>query len=297
MSAFDDEFGLFGDELQTAEEDENRSTLGARVIATGNEIVIDEIEPEDEDRRPRGRSNGTLAPSGERGRGNFRRRESGERRPSGDPAELRVRAIELLSFLAKGLVTKPDVIFVEAHEDQRQGLVLELEVAAEDLGKVIGRGGRVAQALRTVVRAGVEGRVAIEIIDVDADDNGDHEVAMTVNDATESALHDETDDADSLEILADDVIAEPGTLTLRAPSSDVNDVAAQPKKKAAPRRRTRVAAADEAQIPDAVATVDGEASDSDPAAAEAVDADGASEAATAPKPRRVTRPRKTTKKS
>ena len=50
-----------------------------------------------------------------------------------------------------------------------------MEVDPEDLGKVIGRGGRVAQALRTIVRAGVEGRVTIDIIDVRDEEDDDDE--------------------------------------------------------------------------------------------------------------------------
>jgi predicted RNA-binding protein YlqC (UPF0109 family) len=76
------------------------------------------------------------------------------------------RAVELLTFLAKKLVSKPDEVIVEAVPDAR-GARLELEVEPEDLGKVIGRGGRVAQALRTLVRAGAEGRVTVDIIDVE----------------------------------------------------------------------------------------------------------------------------------
>ena len=53
--------------------------------------------------------------------------------------------------------------------------MLELEVDAEDLGKVIGRGGRVAQALRTIVRAGAEGRVTVDIVDADDDEIEDLE--------------------------------------------------------------------------------------------------------------------------
>ena len=183
MSAFDDEFGLFDDEAQLADDDERRSTLGARTVSSG-ETIIDEIEMDD-DERPRGRRRPTQpaaagAPNpAMRGRNRFE-----ERRPSAEPSVLRERAVELLAFLAKGLVSKPEFIAVAAHDDPRQGMVLELEVAADDLGKVIGRGGRVAQALRTVVRAGAEGRVAIEIIDVE--DEGE-EVALTVHDATESA--------------------------------------------------------------------------------------------------------------
>ena len=59
---------------------------------------------------------------------------------------------ELVEYLAKGLVDKPDAVRVERVE--RDGaVVLELHVAADDVGKVIGRQGRTARALRTIVRA------------------------------------------------------------------------------------------------------------------------------------------------
>jgi predicted RNA-binding protein YlqC (UPF0109 family) len=59
---------------------------------------------------------------------------------------------ELVEFLAKGLVDKPEEVRVERVE--REGaVVLELHVAPDDVGKVIGRQGRTARALRTVVRA------------------------------------------------------------------------------------------------------------------------------------------------
>jgi uncharacterized protein len=59
---------------------------------------------------------------------------------------------ELVEYLARGLVDNPDEVRVERIE--RDGVVvLELRVAAEDVGKVIGRQGRIARALRTVVRA------------------------------------------------------------------------------------------------------------------------------------------------
>jgi predicted RNA-binding protein YlqC (UPF0109 family) len=173
MSAFDDEFGLFGDEEGV--EEERRSTLGARKIATG-ETIIDEIEPEDERpaRRPRS------GPPGERsgedasaGRWPRRRPRDVERKPLPDDVA-HPRAIELLTFLAKRLVGKPDAVAVALHPDPR-GAVLELEVDPDDLGKVIGRGGRVAQALRTIVRAGAEGRVTIDIVDSGEDDEGDQD--------------------------------------------------------------------------------------------------------------------------
>lgn len=59
---------------------------------------------------------------------------------------------ELVEYLARGIVDKPDDVRVVRTE--RDGsVVLELHVAPEDVGKVIGRQGRVARALRTIVRA------------------------------------------------------------------------------------------------------------------------------------------------
>jgi predicted RNA-binding protein YlqC (UPF0109 family) len=59
---------------------------------------------------------------------------------------------ELVEYLAKGLVDHPDEVRVERIE--RDGaVVLELRVAPDDVGKVIGRQGRIARALRTIVRA------------------------------------------------------------------------------------------------------------------------------------------------
>jgi uncharacterized protein len=72
---------------------------------------------------------------------------------------------ELVDYLARRLVEKPDHVRVEEDEDDGD-LVIRLHVAPEDVGRVIGRGGRIARALRTVVRAcGVneDRRVLLEI--------------------------------------------------------------------------------------------------------------------------------------
>ena len=59
---------------------------------------------------------------------------------------------ELVEYLARGLVDQPDEVRVVRSE--REGnVVLELHVAPDDVGKVIGRQGRIARALRTIVRA------------------------------------------------------------------------------------------------------------------------------------------------
>ena len=76
-------------------------------------------------------------------------------------------ATELLSFLARKLVAKPESVAVELFVDENAQPVIELVVDPEDLGKVIGRSGRVAHALRTLVRASAEGRVSVDILDTD----------------------------------------------------------------------------------------------------------------------------------
>ncbi len=74
---------------------------------------------------------------------------------------------ELLAELARRLVDDPDAVRVD--EIERDGAhVLQLHVAKDDVGKVIGRQGRIARALRTIVRASAARsnyRVLVEIID------------------------------------------------------------------------------------------------------------------------------------
>jgi len=168
VSAFDDEFGLFGDD-EKADDEERKSTLGARRIAS-DEAAHDDIEPEEERPRrgPRGdrrdRTGGATGASAGEGR-RTRREYGGDRgaRKTDDPAVAQQRALDLLAFLARKLVTKPDMVLVEEVETDK-GPVVELVVEHEDLGKVIGRNGRVAQALRTLVRASAETRMSIDII-------------------------------------------------------------------------------------------------------------------------------------
>ncbi len=74
---------------------------------------------------------------------------------------------ELLETLARFLVDKPDSVDVSMVEGERS-VILQLKVAPEDVGKVIGKQGRIAQALRTLIRAAAvkQGKRAIvEILD------------------------------------------------------------------------------------------------------------------------------------
>jgi len=74
---------------------------------------------------------------------------------------------EIVEYLARRLVDEPDAVRVKAVE--RDGdLIIQLHVAKDDVGKVIGRQGRIARALRTIVRASAarrEGRTLLEIVE------------------------------------------------------------------------------------------------------------------------------------
>ena len=77
-------------------------------------------------------------------------------------------ARDVLEYLAKSIVDDPDGVTIDVEEGRRGDVRLSLHVSAGDMGKVIGRRGRVAQAIRTVVRAagsreGVE--VGVDIVD------------------------------------------------------------------------------------------------------------------------------------
>jgi predicted RNA-binding protein YlqC (UPF0109 family) len=74
---------------------------------------------------------------------------------------------ELIEFLAKSLVDHPDEVRVSHHQRDQQ-TILELEVAEADLGKVIGRQGRTARALRTLLNAAGQKsrrRYSLDILD------------------------------------------------------------------------------------------------------------------------------------
>ena len=74
---------------------------------------------------------------------------------------------ELLEFIAKSMVNNPDAVEISVVEKDN-ATVLELHVAEEDMGKVIGKQGRIAKAIRTVMRAasGKDGKkVIVDIVE------------------------------------------------------------------------------------------------------------------------------------
>jgi uncharacterized protein len=152
VSSFDDEFGLFSETVV----DETERQVSPRKDVPRKEVprkepprkeVTTRSEPAPRPARPAGRPERRPKPAGD------------------DPWAGHRRATELLDFLARKLVQKPDSVSVELFIDEQAQPVIELVVDPEDLGKVIGRSGRVAQALRTVVRATAEGRVSVDILD------------------------------------------------------------------------------------------------------------------------------------
>jgi hypothetical protein len=74
---------------------------------------------------------------------------------------------ELLEFLVRALVEDPEAVEVEELEEDGD-LIYEISVADDDLGRVIGKGGRVANAIRTVAKAAavrLDRRVVVDILD------------------------------------------------------------------------------------------------------------------------------------
>jgi uncharacterized protein len=75
---------------------------------------------------------------------------------------------DLVEYLTKALVDRPDDVSVEEFEEDDGTIVFEVEVADDDVGKVIGRNGRTINALRTVIRASAvrhNRRVLVDVVD------------------------------------------------------------------------------------------------------------------------------------
>ena len=75
---------------------------------------------------------------------------------------------DLVEYLTKALVDRPDEVSVEEFEEDDGTIVFEVTVADDDVGKVIGRNGRTVNALRTVIRASAvrhNRRVLVDVVD------------------------------------------------------------------------------------------------------------------------------------
>lgn len=74
---------------------------------------------------------------------------------------------DLIEYIAKSLVNAPDEVVVTEEETEEDGILLKLQVADEDKGRIIGKQGRIAQAMRTLIRvkaAKAGTRASLEII-------------------------------------------------------------------------------------------------------------------------------------
>jgi uncharacterized protein len=70
--------------------------------------------------------------------------------------------LELVTYVVQNLVAEPEAVDVTAHRDER-GVRIEIRCAEDDAGRVIGRGGRVINSLRTLARAAADGRQRVEV--------------------------------------------------------------------------------------------------------------------------------------
>ncbi|MCQ2512075.1 MAG: KH domain-containing protein [Lachnospiraceae bacterium] len=73
---------------------------------------------------------------------------------------------ELVEVIAKALVDSPDEVFVAQRDEEDGTIVLELHVAKEDMGKVIGKKGRIAKSIRTVVKTAATKKDLKVVVDI-----------------------------------------------------------------------------------------------------------------------------------
>ena len=105
---------------------------------------------------------------------------------------------QFIEYIVKSLVSYPDEVVVERILDER-GVLLELSVNPEDLGRVIGKRGVTAQALRTLLRAlGVknDARYNLKIVNTDGESEGD---GRSVDNYTSDSVDNSDEDADRRE--------------------------------------------------------------------------------------------------
>lgn len=153
---------------------------------------------------------------------------------------------QFVEYVVKSLVSNPDAVSIKRSVDEK-GVLLELTVDAEDLGRVIGKRGATAQSIRTLLRAlGTknEARYNLKIVDVDRlDENGnplprperaerredkvapaedDHAATSddsTADDSTDTVLSDDNDEEDASKAKESDAVAR-----TRAELADLDDL-------------------------------------------------------------------------
>ena len=118
---------------------------------------------------------------------------------------------QFVEFIIKSLVSKPEAVSIERRIDEK-GVLLELTVDPEDLGRVIGKRGATAQSVRTLLRAlGTknDARYNLKIVDVDRPDGG-AAPAKAVDDSDDAAGSDDddTEDVTAQEMVADKPVEE-----------------------------------------------------------------------------------------
>lgn len=70
--------------------------------------------------------------------------------------------LDLVTYIVHNLAAEPDKLDIQAEQDER-GLRVEIRCASEDAGRIIGRGGRIIDAIRTLARAAADGRQRVEV--------------------------------------------------------------------------------------------------------------------------------------
>ena len=115
---------------------------------------------------------------------------------------------QFVEFIIKSLVSKPEAVSIERRIDEK-GVLLELTVDPEDLGRVIGKRGATAQSVRTLLRAlGTknDARYNLKIVDVDRPDGGAAPARDTSVDDSDDAAG--SDDDDTEDVMAEDTKAD-----------------------------------------------------------------------------------------
>jgi predicted RNA-binding protein YlqC (UPF0109 family) len=141
---------------------------------------------------------------------------------------------QFVEFIAKTLVEDPDAVEVDREIDER-GVLLQLHVAPDDLGRVIGRGGSTAKSIRTLLRAlsvKNDARYNLKIVDSgedsDADTGVDYEAVDVENDVAsasdEAEAPEEVDDEETVEEPAYDEESDAESDVATRHRSDIDDL-------------------------------------------------------------------------